>query len=94
MLTKEKVTKCYIFPGHALADDIFFTKAHIYFKTGDFETAALYYQKVIEGFGEDLLGDDATFKLAEIYQYKFEDKEKAGLILAQIHDNLTSEYSN
>jgi len=40
---------------------------------------------------------DKSFEIDSIMDdkiEKFEDKEKAGLILAQIHDKLTSEYSN
>jgi TolA-binding protein len=39
--------------------------------------AADKLEQLILNYGEDLLGDDAVFKLAELYEKKLNDSEKA-----------------
>ena len=34
-------------------------------------------KKIIENYAYDLLGDDAAYKLAEIYDYRLKNKEEA-----------------
>ena len=35
------------------------------------------YKSILEYYPDDLYGDDAQFKLAELYEYNIKDKEKA-----------------
>jgi tetratricopeptide (TPR) repeat protein len=65
------------FAGHSLSDDILMMKASMSFRQGLFETTRDFYQQVIDLYGMDLNGDDALFKLADLYQYIFNDNEKA-----------------
>lgn len=65
------------FPGHSLSDDILFKKYKIDFKAGKYQLASEKLDQLILNFGDDILGDDAIFKLAELYERKLNDSEKA-----------------
>jgi tetratricopeptide (TPR) repeat protein len=66
-----------IYPYHTLIDDILFRKAKIEIDQQNYATAAEHFEKIISGFSYDLLGDDAHFMLAELYNYNLGEKEKA-----------------
>jgi tetratricopeptide (TPR) repeat protein len=65
------------FKTTGLIDDVLFLKAKIYEKSGDIELAVANLKKIIENYAYDLLGDDAAYKLAEIYDYRLKNKEEA-----------------
>jgi tetratricopeptide (TPR) repeat protein len=65
------------FPGHALGDEILFQEGIIAEKKGDFELATRIYLDLFTGFSEDILADNALFKLGELYEKRILDKEKA-----------------
>jgi tetratricopeptide (TPR) repeat protein len=65
------------FPYHSLVDDILFRKAKLAMTEQDYALAAEYYEAIITDYSYDLLGDDASFNLAEIYNYHLDQKEKA-----------------
>ncbi len=67
------------FPDHSLQDNILMRKAEIAYKKGQYEAAKNLYTEVVEKYGEEIFGDDAFFKIAEIYHYKLGDLEKAKL---------------
>jgi len=75
MATLDSLTEMY--PHHSLVDDILFRKAKIEIEQKNYVLAAEYLTKIEEEFGYDLLGDDATFMLAELYNFKLNQKEKA-----------------
>ena len=75
LLTLDSINK--EFPGHSLSDDILYKKYKIAYKQGNFRLAADKLEQLILNYGEDLLGDDAVFKLAELYEKKLNDSEKA-----------------
>jgi tetratricopeptide (TPR) repeat protein len=66
-----------LFNNNTLVDDIYFKKAQIYFTLGKFTDAELMYKNIIEYYPTELYGDDAQFKLAELYENNLNDKEKA-----------------
>jgi tetratricopeptide (TPR) repeat protein len=66
-----------IYPYHTLVDDILLRKAKIEIDQQNYALAAEYFEKIVSDFSYDLLGDDAHFMLAEIYNYNLEEKEKA-----------------
>ncbi len=66
-----------IYPYHSLVDDILFRKSKIATSRGNYEEAAEYLEHIKSDFTYDLLGDDAQFALAELYNYHLNDKEKA-----------------
>ncbi len=66
-----------VYEKHSLADDIYFKKGQIFAKQGKYKEAIEAYQRVVDAYGEEIYGDDAMFRLAEIYQFKLLDLEKA-----------------
>ena len=65
------------FPMHALADEILFRKGKAMEDQGKWSPAVDYYSDVLKFHSDDILGDDALFRLAEIEEYQFQNKEKA-----------------
>lgn len=65
------------FPGHSLADDILMSKARIYEKKQDYAKAFEMYENIYTGFADDIYGDDALFRMAEIQQFIFNNNDKA-----------------
>jgi tetratricopeptide (TPR) repeat protein len=66
-----------MYPGNSLADDILMAKAKIFIKKADFNMATTYLQKIMADFSYDLWADDATFMLADIFENKLHQPEKA-----------------
>ena len=64
-------------PGHALEDEILILKGDLAMLDGNVESALKFYSEVAELHFDDITGDDACFKLAEIYDYELNDPEKA-----------------
>lgn len=65
------------YPGHSLTDEIYWKMAKINLELGNFENSLLELQAILSGYPSDILGDDAMFLLAKIYEQHFYDKEKA-----------------
>lgn len=66
-----------LYPANSLVDDILLRKAKIEIERQNYKLAAEYLEKIVNEFSYDLLGDDAQFMLAEIYNYNLGNKEKA-----------------
>ena len=66
-----------VFQGHSLTDEILFRKSKIYLKTNNIQKAVESLEKIIKEFSYDILADDAIFTLAEIFQEKIKNNEKA-----------------
>jgi tetratricopeptide (TPR) repeat protein len=66
-----------IFDNHSLADDIYYKKGIIFLKQNKFKEAVEAFQRVVDAYGDEIFGDDALYKIAEIYQYNLSDVEKA-----------------
>lgn len=66
-----------LYPYHSLVDDILFRKAKIEADNQNYTLAAEHLDKIVTGFSYDLLGDDAHFMLAELYNYNLGEQEKA-----------------
>ena len=69
-----------LFDNHSLADDIYFKKGKIFVKLGKYKEALEALQRVADVYGDEIYGDDALFLIAEIYQYKLKDTDKAKTI--------------
>ena len=65
------------FPSSTLNDDVLFKKAQIMQKMGKNDTAAQYFQEIINLYSNDILADDALFSLAQMNENAFNNKEKA-----------------
>jgi tetratricopeptide (TPR) repeat protein len=76
------------FPGHSLNDDILYKRYEIKLKQFRYTDAAAYLNTIVQEYNSDLLGDDATFKLAELYETRLNDKEKA----KQLYEDLLTKH--
>lgn len=76
------------YPGHSLTDEIYWKMARINLELGDFENALLELQAILSGYATDILGDDAMFLRAEIYQEYLFDNAKA----MEIYKNFLTTY--
>ena len=75
------------FPTHPIDDEILFKKYQIEFKKARFDSAAALLQEIRDKYAGDILGDDADFKLAELYHYQFKNLEKAKELYQEILTN-------
>ena len=71
-----------------MGDDIFYKKAEIYKQTNRYADAAKMYENILEFYPNELYGDDALFKEAELYERNLNDKEKA----KQLYQELLTKY--
>ena len=65
------------FPKHPLNDDIIMARADIALKHHDYNKALAHLKNIYEKYGQDVLGDDAVFKIAEIYQNNLHQPDQA-----------------
>lgn len=72
------------YPNHALADDIVFKKAQIALKKLNYNQAAVYYEEILTNYADDILGDDAMFKLADLNENQFKNIDKAKELYQQL----------
>jgi tetratricopeptide (TPR) repeat protein len=86
LLTLDSIEKK--FSSHSLADDVLYKKYMIAFKKGHFEQAATLLQSIIDNHGQDVLGDDALFKLAELNEQYLKNPEKA----KQLYEDVLTKY--
>ena len=56
------------YPTHPLTDDILMLRGSLAVKHREYNKALVYYKTVFEKHGDDVLGDDALFKTAELYE--------------------------
>jgi len=66
-----------LYPQHSLVDDILFRKTKIEIEQQDYTAAAQHLEQIVTEFSYELLGDDAHFLLAELYNYNLGQQEKA-----------------
>lgn len=71
----DSINKAY--PKHSLNDDILMLRADIALKHREFEKALDYLKTIYEQYGTDVLGDDAVYKMAEIYRNNLHQNDKA-----------------
>ncbi len=83
-------TITYLFPGHALFDDIEYAKAQMYVKKKEFDKAVPLLEDIIKTYKEDLKGDDATFLLAEINENHLNNKTKA----MELYKSIITDYNS
>jgi TolA-binding protein len=73
-----------LFEDHSLADDIYYKKGIIYTKLGGYKEAIEAFTRVTENYADEIFGDDALFKMAEIYHYNLNDTEKAKTLYQEV----------
>ncbi len=78
------------FPGHSLQDEIYFKKYQISFRDHNYDEAKEYLGLILSIYSDDLLADKAVFYLAELYQSKYQDNEKA----SELYQQILTDYPN
>lgn len=63
--------------GESIEDEALLKMGEIQEKLGKPESAIEYYEKLIEYYSEDILADDAYFRLGKLYETVLQDPEKA-----------------
>jgi len=77
------------FPEHSLQDDILYLKARIWEKRRDYEKALPLYEEVAEKHKDDIRADNALYAMAQIYELRLNDLEKA----KEIYERIFMDYS-
>ncbi len=65
------------YAGSPLTDEILWLQSRIYMEMGDFLKAIDLLEIVLKDYSDDIYGDDAFFRIAEIYDYHLKDIERA-----------------
>jgi tetratricopeptide (TPR) repeat protein len=78
------------FPGHSLSDEVLLLKARIFENQKLFEKAAETYETLAIAFEHDILTDNALFALANLYQFKLNQPDKAQKTYQKIIDNFSN----
>lgn len=65
------------FPKHTLTDDIYWLKANLKIKQGQYVEGVALLQKIQTEYPDDVLADDALFTQGEIYELRLKNKDKA-----------------
>ena len=64
-------------PEHGILDEAYWLKSEISLDLNNYEVAINNLNLILDNYSFDILADDATFKIAEIYHYHLKDIEKA-----------------
>jgi tetratricopeptide (TPR) repeat protein len=70
--------------GEKIEDEVLLKLGELYEKTEQYNKAEASYLKLIEFYNDDILADDAHFRLAELYQNKLQQPDKAKELYEQI----------
>jgi tetratricopeptide (TPR) repeat protein len=98
LLYQNQIEKCtqilnmlpFKYPNHTLNDEIYFLKAKVQEKLGNYEEANKLYTTVYEKYGDDILADNALYKSANITLYIFNDAQKAQALFEKVVLNYNS----
>ncbi|MBS1763580.1 MAG: tetratricopeptide repeat protein [Bacteroidetes bacterium] len=66
-----------LYPGRKITTRVWFTQASIYLKKQNPQKAIQLYQFIVDQYADDILADDALFRIASVYENILNDKEKA-----------------
>jgi len=70
--------------GEKIEDEALLRQGMLYEKVNEFEKAEAAYLKIIEFYKEDILADDAFFRLAQLYENKLGEPDKAKDLYEQV----------
>lgn len=73
-----------IHKGEKIEDEALFKQGELFEKTGQFEKAKSNYLLLIDFYKDDILTDDAYFRLARLYENQFQDPGKAKELYEEI----------
>lgn len=63
--------------GESIEDEVLLKQGGIYEKVGEYEKAESNYLTLLQYYSDDILADDALFRLAKLYETKLGQPEKA-----------------
>lgn len=66
-----------LFSYHTLNDEILWKKSEMALQQQNIDQAILYLESIVKDYGDDILADNALFALAEIYDYRLNQPDKA-----------------
>ena len=69
-----------LYRGASLTDEILWLLSTIYMEMGAFPKAIELLQNIVEEYGDDIFGDDAFFRMAEIFDFQLKDNAKAKIL--------------
>lgn len=72
------------YPAHSLGDEIQLKRAHAMEMQGRWNDAISELEELLEYYADDILADDALFRLGDIYENHLMNKEKAAEYYKQI----------
>ncbi len=75
-------------PGHSLTDEAWFKQGGIEVKRGNYASAVSYFKKVYEVYPDDILADDALFKMADLRENKLNESAEA----KSLYEELLTKY--
>lgn len=78
-----------LFPFHGIADEVLFLKAEASIQKHQWKEAIDFYLKIYNSYGQDILADDALYRVAELYKNVLNNKEKA----AEYYKKILFEYT-
>ena len=78
------------FPGHTLADDVYFVKAESFSNQKNYLEAAEYYKKIISEHADEIRADNAIYALAQLYQHILGRPDEA----KELYEKLFVDYSD
>ncbi len=70
--------------GEKIEDEAWLKQAELFEAAGEFKKAEANYLKILEYYRNDILADNATYRLAELYNEKMEQPDKAREYYEQI----------
>lgn len=76
------------FPMSSLKDEVLFLKYRMAYTQKQYDTAATFLEDIIRDYAFDILGDNALYELAKLYDYQFNKPDKA----KELYKNLMTTY--
>ena len=77
------------FPEHSLDDDVYYLKAQIYKKQRDYPKAIAVFEVILEKYKDQIRADNALFEMAEIYELRLDQKDKAKGLYEKLFTDFT-----
>ncbi len=65
------------FNDHPIVDELLWLEANVERKFGNFDSAVVLLDRIVQEYDRDIWGDDAYFLMGDIYQRDLENNEKA-----------------
>ena len=72
-----------LYPKHPLSDEIYWLKAKVNKRLGDYEQAIRDLEQIAIAYAHDILGDNALYATGKIYEEQMQDEKRAMEIYAR-----------